>query len=79
MATHTIPDKVKAKVDRMYEGADKERVIKALESGKTVYSGKVKLRGVKVEKDEGQAAPAPPASSSETSEPKKTGKDSKDK
>lgn len=50
---HTIPKKVKAKVDQMYEGADRKRVIEALESGKTVYSGKVKLRGVKVEKEAG--------------------------
>lgn len=60
MATHTITDKVKAQVDRMYNGADKERVIKALESGKTVYSGRVKLRGVKVEKKAGKTASTPP-------------------
>ena len=75
MKTHTITDKVKAQVDRMYEGDDKKRVIEALESGKTVYKGKVKLRGVQVEKDEGSMTPAPPASASENSEPKKPGKD----
>lgn len=79
MRTHTIPDNVRSKVDRMYKGEDKERVIKALESGKTVYSGKVKLRGVRVDKDEGSKTPAPPASSTNTSEPKKIGKDVKDK
>lgn len=75
MKTHTIPDKVKAKVDRMYDGDDKKRVIEALESGKIVYTGKVKLRGVKVDKDEGPMAPAPPAPASENSEPKKPGKE----
>lgn len=74
-ATHTIPEKVKAKIDRMYEGDDKKRVITDLESGKTVYNGKVKLRGVKVEKDEGSTAPAPPASETKASEPKKPVKD----
>ncbi len=62
MATHMITDKVKAQIDRMYNGADKERVIKALESGKTVYSGRVKLRGVRVEKKAGKtASTTPPA------------------
>ena len=60
MATHRIPDKVKAQIDRMYDGANKKRVIEALESGKTVYKGKVKLRGVQVDKDEGSTARAPP-------------------
>jgi len=72
MKTHTIPTKVKAQVDRMYDGADKERVIKALEMGKTVYSGRVKLRGVKVDKADTTAPATPPAA---TSEPKKPGKE----
>jgi len=71
MGTHTISDKDMAKLNRMYGGDDKKRVIAALESGKTVYKGQVKLRGVKVEKDEGSTAPAPPAPAAETSEPKK--------
>lgn len=71
MKTHTIPDKVRAKIDRMYEGPDKERVIKALEEGKTVYRGKVKLRAVKMDK----SAPATPPATVDTTEPKKPGKD----
>jgi len=75
MGTHTIPEKVKAKINRMYSGTDKKRVIEALESGKTVYSGKVKLRGVKVDKDEGSTtAPAPPATGSKTSDSAKAAK-----
>ena len=74
MKTHVIPAKVKAQVDRMYNGADKERVIKALEEGKTVYSGKVKLRGVQVDKDEGSTTSAPPAPA-KTSDTAKAGKD----
>ncbi len=52
MGTHTIPGKVQAKINRMYKGSDKERVVKDLESGKTVYKGKVKLQGVKVVKND---------------------------
>ena len=74
MKTHTIPDKVKAQVDRMYDGANKKRVIEALESGKTVYKGKVKLRGVQVDKDEGSTAPAPPTPA-KTPDPAKAVKD----
>ena len=73
MKTHTISEKVRTKIDHMY-GPDKERVIKVLEMGKTVYKGKVKLRGVKVDKDEGSTAPAPPAPG-KTSDPAKAVKD----
>ena len=72
MNTHTIPDKLREKVNRMYSGQDREGVIKALESGKTVYIGGVKLRGVKVDKA-AQAAPATPPADAKTSQ--KLGKD----
>lgn len=80
MATHAIPGKVMEKVGQMYKDADKERVIEALESGKTVYRGNVKLRGVKVEGDKSKEATAselntPPTPAAETIEPKKHGKD----
>ena len=74
MKTHVIPAKVKAQVDRMYDGADKERVIKVLESGKTVYKGAAKLRGVQVDKDEGSTTSAPPAPA-KTPDPVKAVKD----
>lgn len=51
-ATHKLSDKLRAKVERMYSGADKERVIKQLEDGKTVMLGGSKLKADKVEKTE---------------------------
>lgn len=57
MGTHTITDKVMAKVNRMFKGPDKDRTIEALESGKTIHIGAVKLRGVKVDKKPAPAAP----------------------
>ena len=65
MKTHTIPEKVRAKVDLMYSGPDHERVIKALESGKTVYKGAWKFQGVKVDK----AAMTPPTALPADSKP----------
>jgi len=66
MGTHTIPEKVRAKVNRMFEGPDKERTIKNLEVGKTIHIGGVKLRGVKAEKADGggeKSAPTAAAAS----------------
>ncbi len=70
MGTHVIPDKVKAHIDRMFEGPERKRVTEALESGKTVCIGKAKLRGVKGDKNEGSATatPAPPAPAADSSE-----------
>ena len=50
--TYKISDKLRATVDRMYEGVDRERVIKQLEAGKTVCKGGAKLKADKVEKPE---------------------------
>lgn len=50
MAAHKIPAKVRAAVDRIYEGEARTRVVKALEAGKTVYHGALKLKADKVEK-----------------------------
>lgn len=58
MTTHVIPDKVKAKVERMYKGEDRTRVIAALESGKTVHVGGLALKGTP--KQAGEPIPAPP-------------------
>ena len=86
MGTHTIPDKVKAKIDRIFgvpacdseaeamQKANKDRTIKNLEAGKTVHIVGVKLRGVKVEKDERPIAPPPPAPG-KTSDSAKAAKD----
>ena len=63
MNTHKIPEKVRAKIDRTYSGPDHERVIKNLESGKTVYIGGLKFQGVKVDKAAMTPPTAPPADS----------------
>lgn len=76
MGTHAIPDKVMAKVERIFTGSARKRAIEALESGKTVYSGGTKLRGVKVDKaDEGseKSAPAAPTKPPAAAEVKKPG------
>ena len=75
MNTHTIPDKLRIKIDQMYSGPDKERVIKALESGKTVYIGGVKLQGAKADT---AAMTGPTALSVDTKTDSKSSKD-KDK
>jgi hypothetical protein len=76
MSAHVIPDNIRDKVNRIYKGADKDRVIKALEAGKTVYHGAVKLRANKVEgkAEVASAAPAAPAKSDSKTDDKK-GKD----
>ena len=74
MATHKITDKVMAKVGRMFSGPDKERTIKSLESGKTVYISGQKFRGVKVDKAD-ITAPATPAADTKKSDPAKAVKD----
>ena len=76
MSTHKIPDKLRAKVDKMYSGLDHERVIKALESGKTIYRGGLKFQGVKVDKAAMTPPTAPPADSkSDSNLGKEKGKD----
>lgn len=73
MKTHVIPDKVRAKVDLICgvplkdpkeeaeRKANKDNIIKALESGKTVYIGGHKFRGEQVEKPETVKPPGPSA------------------
>lgn len=73
MKTHTIPGKLRAKVDRMYSGPDHERTIENLESGKTVYIGGLKFQGVKVEAE--AAKPAPPTPPADPKQTDKSGKD----
>lgn len=52
MADYKIPENVRSKIDRIYQGADRDRVVEALEAGKTVYHGRIKLRAVKIKKRE---------------------------
>jgi hypothetical protein len=59
MKTHIISDKLKATVNRMYNGAERDRVIKDLESGKIVYKGGAKLKADKIEKPEKVETSAP--------------------
>lgn len=75
MSTHTIPDNIRAKVERLYSGAERTRVINALEAGKTVYIKGLKLKGVKKE-DKTEGAETPP-SGKDVRPP--GGKDDKDK
>ena len=81
MKTHTIPEKVRAKVDRMYSGPDHERIIKALESGKTIYHGRLKFQGVKVKVKAAETVPptAPPADSRMNDKPGKDKDKDKDR
>lgn len=75
MATYKIPDNVRAKVERLYEGKAKDAAIEALEGGKILHVGPHKLKAIK-QASKGQAAAktaAPAAASSGTA------KGSKDK
>jgi hypothetical protein len=83
MSTYVIPDKVRATVERLYEGAERTRVISALEAGKTVYVKGLKLKAKVKDNDEGaETPPAVPPKDTDKTVPRGTsdkdkGKDSK--
>lgn len=58
MITFVISDKLKKTVDRMYSGAERDRIIDALKAGTIIYRGAAKLKADKVESEETPAAPA---------------------
>jgi hypothetical protein len=66
MSAYVIPDNIRAKVDKLFEGKAREGAIKALESGKVVHVGPHKLKAVKQE-DKGKGAATTAAPSSATS------------
>lgn len=57
MNTHTIPDKVMQTVDRVIKDDAKAKVLEALKSGKTLYVGRITLKGVKAAKPEKASPP----------------------
>lgn len=76
-AVYVVPDNVRATVERLYPGpknkADRDRVMKALEGGKTVIIGGHKLKAKEMEGAEEKPSPPEP-----NAKPSPSGKDDKD-